>query len=66
MRIRRLAGLVLAASFVALVVQVAAASQCPAREPGACARVHAMLMRPPAQAPVVLATEPMRGLDEHS
>lgn len=51
----------LAASFIALVVHVAAASQCPAREPGACARVHAMLMHPPAVGPVVLATRPMRG-----
>jgi hypothetical protein len=48
-----------------LVVHVAAASQCPAGEPGACARVHAMLMRPPASS-FLLATEPMRALDGRS
>lgn len=63
MPIRRLAGMMLTAGFVALVIHAAAASQCPARESGACARVHAMLTQRPALPPanVELATEPMRG-----
>ena len=65
MRIRRLAGTMLAAGFVALVVHAAAAAQCPAREMGACARVHAMLMQRPAPASVELATQPMRGTGGH-
>jgi hypothetical protein len=66
MRIRRLAGAMLTAGFVALVIHAAAASQCPAREMGACARVHAMLMQQPAPpATVELATEPMRGIGRH-
>jgi hypothetical protein len=61
MRMRRLAGLVVALGFVGIVVHAAAASQCPAREPGACARVHAMLMQRPAlPATIDLATQPMR------
>ena len=64
MRTRRLAGMILAAGFVALVIHAADASQCPAREMGACARVHAMLMqRPPVT--VELATQPMRATDRH-
>ena len=60
--IRRLAGVMLAAGFVALVVHAAAATQCPAREPGACARVHALMLHRSAAASVVeLATQPMRG-----
>ena len=51
--------------FVALVVHAAAAAQCPAREMGACARVHAMLMQRPAPVTVELATQPMRGTGGH-
>jgi hypothetical protein len=64
MRMRRFAGMMLAAGFVVLVVHTAAATQCPAREPGACARVHAMLMQRPAVGPFALATEPMRAAGE--
>jgi hypothetical protein len=61
MRARTLIGAVLTGIFVAVVaVQAATVSQCPVRGEGACARVHAMLMRPPSFAAATLAATPMR------
>jgi hypothetical protein len=61
MRMRSIVSAALAAGFVAAVVHAAGVSQCPARELGACAKMHLALMRPPAAAiPLVVVAEPMR------
>jgi hypothetical protein len=61
MRMRSIWGGALGTAFVAVVVHAATANQCPARELGACAKMHLALMRPPpAASPLVLAAEPMR------
>jgi hypothetical protein len=64
-----LVGAVLGGVFVAVVMaQAAVAPQCPVRGEGSCARVHEMLMRPPATvtAAVALAATPMRADGERS
>lgn len=66
MRARRIAGWTMAFAFAALVVHASAANQCPATELGACARIHAELMRPrtPPPSAVTLAAPPMRAVSE--
>lgn len=57
----------LALGFVAVVVHDSVANQCPASALGACARVHADLMRPrtpPAGSTLTLAAPPMRAASE--
>ena len=55
----------LTVGFVAVVVvQATAADQCPVRGQGSCAKLHEMLMRPPAVGPLVLAAIPMRAAAE--
>lgn len=65
MRPRAVIGFAVAAGFVAFVAHAASATQCPMREPGACAKVHMLLTRPrvPQQVtPDMLAlVQPMRG-----
>ncbi len=65
MRPRAVIGLAVAAGFVGFVAHTAAATQCPMRELGACAKVHMLLTRaraPEPAPPVVLALVPaMRG-----
>ena len=65
MRPRAVIGLAVAAGFVGFVAHTAAATQCPMRELGACAKVHVLLTRaraPEPVPPVMLAlVQPMRG-----
>jgi hypothetical protein len=56
---RRVVGAAIAAGFVGFVVQAAAANQCPARDLGACARVHLQMMRPRPIEPAVPVAAPM-------
>jgi hypothetical protein len=62
-RARRIAGWTVAVAFATIVVHASAANQCPAGAMGACARVHAELMRP-RSVPVTLAAPPMRAASE--
>lgn len=45
MRPRTVVGLAVVAGYLAFLTHATAGAQCPARELGACARVHAMLAR---------------------
>jgi hypothetical protein len=60
-RVRTMVALGGAAVYVALLAHTTGAVQCPAREPGACAKIHAQMMatrfRP---ADPLLAAVPMR------
>jgi hypothetical protein len=47
------------AAYLAFVAHAAARNQCPARELGACARVHALMTQAHVPAPPVLAAAPM-------
>ena len=64
MRVRQWVGAVLGAAFVAFVVHVSAANQCPASELGACARLHATFMKARALPVLELVTRPMRATPE--
>ena len=54
----------LAAAFVAFVVQASAANQCPASALGACARLHLEIMHGRPAVPAVLVAQPMRAATE--
>lgn len=62
MRVRHWVGAAFAAAFVAFVVHVSAANQCPASELGACARLHAAFMKGRALPALELVARPMRAL----
>ena len=48
--------------FLAVLAHTTAATQCPAREQGACAKVHALMLKPPRVAePVTVIAAPMPG-----
>ena len=64
MRVRHWVGAALAAAFVAFVVHVSAANQCPASELGACARLHATFMKARSFPALELVTRPMRAMPE--
>lgn len=65
MRARTVLGLAAAAAFVGFLAHTTAATQCPMREIGPCAKAHALIMRtraPAPPAPIMLAlAAPMRG-----
>ena len=55
----------LAAAFVAFVVQASAANQCPASALGACARLHLQIMHGrTVTPPLELVARPMRAATE--
>jgi hypothetical protein len=60
MTLRSLLGVVGVAGYLAFVAHATAHNQCPAREMGACARVHALMMRARPPAPMTIAAAPMR------
>lgn len=57
-------GLLALAGYLAFVAHATARTQCPARELGACARVHALLMRGRAPEPMQMVAAPMSGRTE--
>jgi len=64
MSVRTAAGILLVAGYLGFVAHTTAGTQCPMRELGPCARVHALLLGPPRPA-TTLATiaSPMRARD---
>lgn len=61
MTLRSMLGVVAVAGYLAFVGHTTLHTQCPAREMGACARVHELVMRARPPAPVAIAAVPMRG-----
>jgi hypothetical protein len=64
MSVRTAAGLLVVAGYLGFVAHTTAGTQCPVRELGPCARVHALLLGPPRPATTLpTIASPMRARD---
>ena len=63
MSVRTAAGLLLVAGYLGFVVHTTAGTQCPVRELGPCARVHALLLGPRPATTLATIASPMRARD---